>query len=74
MALTLIAKFEVAVGQVLTPSLGPTRTEPDFVVHTVQTVATDPDADWTFVLDQLNIPQSEGLVRFVATSVSYRLN
>ena len=64
--LTLIANFDVASGQVLRPSLGPTRTAPDFVAHIAQTIATDPDADWTFVLDQLNIHQSEGLVRFVA--------
>jgi transposase len=64
--LTLIANFEVASGQVMTPSLGPTRTEPDFVAHIAQTIAIDPDADWVFVLDQLNIHQSEGLVRFVA--------
>jgi DDE superfamily endonuclease len=63
---TLIANFEIASGQVITPSLGPTRTEPDFVAHITQTVATDPQAKWTFVLDQLNIHQSEGLVRFVA--------
>jgi hypothetical protein len=64
--LTLIANFDVASGQVITPSLGPTRTELDFVAHIAQTVATDPDADWSFVSDQLNIHQSEGLVRFVA--------
>lgn len=64
--LTLIANFEIASGQVMTPSLGPTRTEPDLVAHIAQTVVMDPDADWVFVLDQLNIHQSEGLVRFVA--------
>jgi len=63
---TLIANFEVASGQVITPSLGPTRTETDFVAHIAQTVATDPQAKWTFVLDQLNTHQSEGLVHFVA--------
>jgi transposase len=63
---TLIANFEVALGQVVSPSLGPTRTEADFVAHIAQTIATDPEAKWTFVLDQLNIHRSEGLVRFVA--------
>src|SRR5258708_2395365 len=63
---TLIANFEIASGQVIRPSLGPTRTETDFVAHIAQTVATDPSAAWTFVLDQLNTHQSEGLVRFVA--------
>jgi hypothetical protein len=63
---TLIANFEVGSGQVICPSLGDSRTEADFVAHIAQTVATDPDADWTFVLDQLNIHQSEGLVLWVA--------
>jgi len=63
---TLIANFEVGSGQVICPSLGDRRTEADFVAHIAQTVTTDPDADWTFVLDQLNIHQSEGLVIWVA--------
>jgi hypothetical protein len=64
--LTLIANFDVATGQVPAPSLGPTRTEADFAVHIAHTIATDPDANWTFVLDQLNTHQSESLVRLVA--------
>jgi len=63
---SLIANFEVGVGQVICPSLGDSRTEADFVAHIAQTVATDPDANWTFVLDQLNIHQSEGLLIWVA--------
>jgi len=63
---TLIANFEVGSGQVICPSLGDSRTEADFVAHIAQTVVTDPDANWTFVLDQLNIHQSEGLVIWVA--------
>jgi transposase len=63
---TLIANLEVASGQVTSPSLGATRTEADFVAHIAQTVATDPDAVWIFVVDHLNIHQSEGLVMWVA--------
>gem|GEM_PF-4184072 len=48
------------------PSLGDRRTEVDFVAHIAQTVANDPAAHWTFVLDQLNTHQSEGLVIWVA--------
>jgi len=62
----LIANFEVATGQVIAPSIGPTRTEEDFVAHIRQTIATDPAAGWVFVVDQLNTHQSEGLVRLVA--------
>ena len=36
---TLIANFEVATGQLITPSIGPTRTEVDFVAHIGQTIA-----------------------------------
>ena len=63
---TLIANFEVATGQLITPSIGPTRTEADFVAHIWQTIATDPDAPWIFIVDQLNTHKSESLVRLVA--------
>ncbi len=64
--LTLIANFEVATGQVITPSLGPTRTEEDFARHLRLTIESDPQAQWIFVMDQLNIHKSESLVRLVA--------
>ena len=65
--LTLIANFDVAQGKVVAPSLGPTRTEEDFVAHIARTVASDPDASrWHFVVDNLNIHQSESLGRLVA--------
>ena len=49
----------------ITPSLGPTRTEADFVAHIDRTIATDPDGEWVFVVDQLNTHKSEALVRLV---------
>jgi len=64
--LSLIANFNVATGAVLAPSLGPTRTETDFAAHIAQTLATDPDASWLFITDNLNTHQSEALVRLVA--------
>jgi hypothetical protein len=64
--LSLISNFEVATGQVIAPSVGTTRTEEDFARHIAQTVDTDPDAQWVFITDQLNIHQSETLVRLVA--------
>jgi transposase len=64
---TLIANFDVAQGTVVAPTLGPTRTEPDFVAHIAQTLAIDPEAArWHFVVDNLNTHQSERLVRLVA--------
>ncbi len=63
---SLLANFQVATGQVVCPSIGPTRTEADFAAHIARTVAADPDAGYLFIVDQLNIHQSETLVRFVA--------
>lgn len=63
---SLIANWHVALGKVIAPSIGATRTEADFVAHIAQTINTDPDAGWIFILDQLNIHQSETLVRLVA--------
>ena len=62
----LIANFNVATGEVVAPSIGATRTEEDFAAHIAQTIATDPEAPWIFIVDQLNIHQSETLVRLVA--------
>lgn len=63
---TLIGNWDVVAGETLACTLGPTRTEPDFVAHIAQTVATDPEAPWVFVVDCLNVHQSAGLVEWVA--------
>jgi hypothetical protein len=67
---TFIVNRDVATGQVVAPSCGPTRTEADFAAHIQRTVATDPGATrWHFVVDNLNTHQSEALVRFVAADM-----
>jgi hypothetical protein len=63
---TLMANFEVATGQLIGPSVGPTRTEEDFVGHVERTMELDPAAAWIFIVDRLNTHQSESLVRLVA--------
>jgi transposase len=63
---TLMANFEVAQGTIVAPSIGPTRKEQDFATHIEQTIMTDPQATWVFIVDQLNTHQSETLVRLVA--------
>jgi putative transposase len=64
---TLLANFDVAQGTIVAPSLGPTRTEEDFVAHITRTVASAPQATrWHFVPDTLNMHQSESLGRLVA--------
>ena len=64
--LTVIGNFSVTTGELIAPTIGPTRTESDFVEHIAGTVATDPEAGWIFVVDNLNIHGSESLVRYVA--------
>jgi len=63
----LTANFEVATGKVICPTIGDTRNEQDFAAHIAQTVASDPQAAWIFVMDQLNTHQSQALVQLVAT-------
>jgi hypothetical protein len=63
---TLIANFDVATGEVITPTVGETRTEEDFAEHIRQTIELDPQSQWFFVMDQLNTHKSEALVRLVA--------
>lgn len=69
----LFANLEVATGRVIAPSIGPTRTNEDFASHVAQTIATDPDAGWIFIVDQLNIHQSEALVKLVAKECDIEL-
>ena len=64
---TFILNRDVVSGQIVAPTAGPTRTEDDFAAHIARTLATDPAASaWHFVVDNLNIHQSEALVRLVA--------
>jgi transposase len=70
--LCLIGNFVVTTGELLTPTLGLTRTEADFASHIEQTVATDPTGSWVFVLDNLNIHCSESLVKLVAEACDVR--
>ncbi len=64
---TAILSRDVVTGQVIAPSLGPQRTEGDFLAHVQGVVATDPQVrQWHFVVDNLNTHQSEALVRWVA--------
>lgn len=63
---TLIGNFHVVTGEMIAPTVGPTRTEADFVAHIDQTIAFDPHAGYVFVLDNLNIHCSASLVEQVA--------
>jgi transposase len=64
--LCLMANFDVATGKIVCPTIGPTRTEADFVAHVERTIETDPDAGWIFVADQLDTHVSATLVELIA--------
>jgi transposase len=63
---TLTAGLDVVTGAIISPTLEPTRTEPEFVGHIARTVGIDPTGEWIFIVDNLNTHASEGLVRWVA--------
>jgi transposase len=63
---TLTAGLDVVTGQVISPTLEATRTEPEFVDHIARTVDLDPTGEWIFIVDNLNTHASESLVKWVA--------
>ncbi len=65
--LSWFINLDVVTGKVLGPSWGKTRTEEDALAHLEQLIASDPDAlKWHLMMDNLNIHQSEALVRWIA--------
>ena len=64
--LCLIGNWHVVEGRMISPTIRQTRTESDFAWHVHNTVQTDPDAGWVFVLDNLNVHCSVTLVGYVA--------
>src|SRR5438874_4441905 len=65
--LSWFINFDVVTGHVIAPSWGPTRTEEDALAHLQRLIASDLQATkWHVILDNLNIHQSESLVRWVA--------
>lgn len=63
---TLTAGLDVVTGEIVASTLGPTRTEPEFVQHIARTVKIDATGEWIFVVDGLNTHASESLTRWVA--------
>jgi transposase len=64
--LCLIGNWHVVLGQMIAPTIRRHRKEDDFLWHIHNTIATDADAGWVFVMDNLNTHSSESLVRYVA--------
>jgi transposase len=72
---SFILSRDVASGQLLAPSAGPTRTEADFLAHLQGVVGSDPSATrWHVVLDNLDTHRSESLVRWVAAESDLTLD
>ncbi len=63
---TLTAGLDVVTGKIVSPTLEPTRTEPEFVQHIARTVSSDTDGEWVIVVDCLNTHMSESLVIWTA--------
>jgi transposase len=64
--LSLIGSWHVVLGQLIHTTIAVTRTGEDFANHIEQTIQTDPDANWIFVMDNLNIHCGEEAVRLIA--------
>ncbi len=65
--LSWFINFDVATGQVIEPSWGPTRGEADAVAHLQRLIVNSPETrKWHLIMDNLDIHRSESLVRWIA--------
>jgi transposase len=64
--LSLTGSWHVALGQMIHTTIDATRNGEDFADHIEQTIQTDPDANWIFVMDNLNTHYGEEVVRRIA--------
>lgn len=62
----MIGNWDVVTGQMIAPTIGLTRTEPDIVAHIDRTILSDPTSAWVFIMDNLNVHCSESLVLYIA--------
>lgn len=65
--LSLTGSWDVVLGQMINSTIQPTRDSEDFAKHIKQTIATDPEAEWVFVMDNLNTHCGEPIVRLIAS-------
>jgi transposase len=64
--LSLTGSWHVVLGQMIHTTIDATRSGQDFADHIQQTIRMDPDANWTFVMDNLNTHSAEQVVRRIA--------
>jgi hypothetical protein len=65
--LCLTANMDLADGKLVSPTIEETRTNAQFLAHVQRTVATDPEASWVFIVDNLDTHKSALLVEWVAS-------
>lgn len=64
--LSLTGSWHVVLGQMIHTTVDATRNGQDFADHIEQTIQTDPQANWNFVMDNLNTHSGEEVVRLIA--------
>ena len=64
--LSLMGSWHVVLGQMIHTTIDVTRNGEDFADHIEHTIQADPDANWVFVMDNLNIHCGEEVVRRIA--------
>lgn len=67
--LCVIGNWHVVEGQMIETTITEKRDNEDFARHIERLVATDPDAGWVIVADNLNIHYGEATVRSVAKMI-----
>lgn len=70
----LTVGLDVVTGRIVSPTLEPTRTEPEFVQHVHRTINTVPNENWIIIVDCLNTHISESLVKWVARQCNLKLD
>lgn len=64
--LSLTGSWDVVLGQMIHTTIDATRNGQDFADHIDRTIQMDPEANWTFVMDNLNTHSGEEVVRLIA--------
>lgn len=65
-ALSLTGSWDVVAGQMIYSTIAKTRNAEDFALHILNTLASDPNGEWVFVMDNLNTHYGEPIVRAIA--------
>lgn len=66
----LMANLDIATGEIRSPTVGDRRTEEDFLAHIQRTISEAPEAEWIFIVDQLNTHKSASLVRYICEKLN----